>query len=168
MKKALIIIVMTFVYIVGCQMLTHKDTQEIKDTIMRYNKILARGYAQMNMTPLRDVATLEHSTKVYHHMAALGESGIRMESQLVDIKFLEIQFPRKDFAMVKTREQWNYSHVKIRTKMPGMNVVRGLIYKLSYELVLRDEKWLVSSVSLLDGNMSERFSQTAISNPAIN
>ena len=71
-------------------MLEHRDTQEVKDTILRYNKLLTGGYSKMNMTPLREVATLEQSIRVYDHMAALGEAGIRMESQLVDIKFLDI------------------------------------------------------------------------------
>ena len=140
-------------------MLEHRDTQEVKDTILRYNKLLTGGYSKMNMTPLREVATLEQSIRVYDHMAALGEAGIRMESQLVDIKFLDIQFPKKDFAKVKTSERWNYSHIRIDSEMPGQNFVKGLIYKLSYELVRKDEKWLVSSVTVLGEDMPEKVSQ---------
>jgi hypothetical protein len=83
-------------------------------------------------------------------MAALGEAKIRMESQLVGIEFLDIQFPGKDLAKVKTREKWNYTHMNINTKMPAQTVVRGLTYKLSYDLIRKNGKWLVSSVSVLE------------------
>jgi len=136
----------------GCRVGTEKDTRQVKDTILRYNQLLAEGYARMNMTPLKEAATPEHAQKVYHHMAALGESKVRMESQLVDIKFSDIQFPKKDFARVKTREKWNYTHINIDTKMPAQTVVQGLIYRLSYELVKKDSRWFVSSISVLEEN----------------
>ena len=37
--------------------------------------------------------------------------------------------------------------------------MKGLIYKLSYELVRKDEKWLVSSVTVLGEDMPEKVSQ---------
>jgi hypothetical protein len=150
MKKAVVIIVLTIVYICGCRVSTEEGIQEVKNTILRYNQLLAEGYAKMNMTLLQEVATLDHATKVYHHMAALGEAKIRIESQLVGIEFLDTQFPKKDLARVKTREKWNYTHVNINTKMPTQTVVKGLIYNLSYDLVRKDGKWLVSSVSILE------------------
>ena len=134
----------------GCFFGTGKETKEVKDTILRYNQLLAEGYARMNMTPLQEVATLEQATKVYHHMAALGEAKIRMESKLAGIEFLDIQFPGENLAKVKTKEKWNYTHVNINTKMPAQSVVQGLIYNLSYELVKKNGKWLVSSVSVLE------------------
>ena len=136
--------------IVGCRFGAEKDIPEVKNTILRYNQLLAEGYARMNMTPLQEVATLEQATKVYHHMAALGEAKIRMESRLVGIEFLDIQFPGENLAKVKTREKWNYTHVNINTKMPAQSVVQGLIYNLSYDLIRRNGKWLVSSVSVLE------------------
>jgi hypothetical protein len=136
--------------ITGCHFGTDKDIRAVKDTILRYNQLLAEGYAKMNMTPLREVATEEHALKVYYHMAALGEAKIRMESHLVGIEFLDIQFPKKDSARVKTREKWNYTHVHINTKMPAQTVVQGLIYNLSYDLIKKDGRWLVSSVSVLE------------------
>jgi hypothetical protein len=150
MKKATLVLLLAVIWISGCHFSTEKDTRAVKDTILRYNQLLSEGYAKMNMTPLQEVATLDHATKVYHHMAALGEAKIRMESQLVGIEFLDIQFPGENRAKVKTREKWNYTHVNINTKMPAQTVVQGLIYKLSYDLVKKDGKWLVSSVSVLE------------------
>jgi hypothetical protein len=159
MKKATIIILIAIMSIVGCRSGTEKDTKMVKDTILRYNQLLAEGYAKMNMTPLQEVATLEHATKVYHHMAALGEAKIRMESQLVGIEFLDIQFPKKDIAKVKTREKWNYTHVNINTKMPAQTIVKGLTYNLSYDLIKKDGRWLVSSVSVLEEKKPENVSK---------
>jgi hypothetical protein len=155
MKKALVLVLMMFVCAGGCRVLSERDTQEVKDTILRYNKLLSEGYAHMDMSPLREVATEEQAQKVYQHMAALGEAGVRMESQVVNIVFLEIKFPKKNLSKVITKEKWNYSHIKIGTAMPGQTVVRGVVYKLSYELVRKNEKWLVSSVSVLAGDSTE-------------
>src|SRR4030042_2381746 len=154
MKKVLLVILLMGICICGCRAGTEKDTVAVKDTILKYNQLLSEGYAKMNMTPLREVATDEHALKVYHHMAALGEAKIRMESQLVNIEFLDIQFPQKYSAKVKTKEKWDYTHVNIGTKMPATTVVQGLLYKLSYELIKKNGKWLVSSVSVLEGNKS--------------
>ncbi|TAL74746.1 MAG: hypothetical protein EPN88_03685, partial [Bacteroidetes bacterium] len=131
MKKTILLILLTVICVGGCHISTEKDTRQVKDTILRYNYLLAEGYARMNMTPLKEVATEEHALKVYHHMAALGEAKVRMESRLVDIEFSDIQFPRKDFAKVKTKERWNYTHINIDSKMPAQTVVQGLLYRLS-------------------------------------
>jgi hypothetical protein len=82
-----------------------------------------------------------------------------MESELVDIEFLDIQVAGPGSAKVMTREKWNYTHVNIDTKMPGQTVVEGVIYNLSYELVRKDEKWLVSSVSVLGEDKREDASK---------
>jgi hypothetical protein len=158
MKKAILIIIL-IVSINGCLFGTGKETKEVKDTILRYNHLLAEGYAKMNMTPLQEVATPEHATKVYYHMAALGEAKIRMESKLINIEFLDIQFPKKDIARVKTREKWNYTHVNINTKMPAQTVVQGLIYNLSYDLIKKDGRWLVSTISVLEEKKPENVSK---------
>ena len=73
-----------------------------------------------------------------------------MESKLAGIEFLDIQFSGENLAKVKTKEKWNYTHVNINTKMPAQSVVQGLIYNLSYDLIKKNGKWLVSSVSVLE------------------
>ena len=152
MKKTILILLLVVICIYGCRVGTDKDTRQVKDTILRYNQLLAEGYARMNMTPLKEVATDEHAQKVYHHMAALGEAKIRMESKLIDIEFSDIQFPRKDLVRVKTKEKWNYNHINIDSKMPAQTVVQGLLYRLSYELVKKNGRWFVSSISVLEEN----------------
>jgi hypothetical protein len=111
------------------------------------------------MTRIQEVATKEQALKVFNHMAALGEAKIRMESQLVDIEFLDIQVAEPGSAKVKTREEWHYTHVNTDAKIPGQRSVKGLIYELSYELVRRNDRWLVSSVSRLEEQDTSARSQ---------
>ncbi len=159
MKQALFVAPLMCVWIGACNIDAGKDTQAVKDTILRYNRLLAEGYAKMDMTLLQKVATQEQATKVYNHMAALGEAKIRMESRLVGIDFLDVQFSEKNVAQVKTRETWNYTHVNIDTKMPGQTVVEGLIYTLSYGLVMEHGQWFVSCVTVLEEDNVENLSQ---------
>lgn len=158
MQKTLLVVLLISTFISGCRIGIEKNTQKIKDTVMRYNQLLAEGYSNMNMTPLRGVATEEHAQKVYHHMAALGEANLRMETRLLDIEFLDIQFPAEDLARLKTKERWNYTHININTNMPGNDALKEVTYILSYELVKNDGKWFVSSVSVLEGENQEDIS----------
>jgi hypothetical protein len=152
MKRALLI-TLAVLWTCGCGGESRKDIVAVQHTVLRYTQLLAEGYAQMNMTPLQAVATEEQSLKAYNHMSALGEGKIRMESHLEDIEFLDIHLPEKDLARVKTREKWNYAHINIANHgkaLPSQKVVQGLIYNLDYELVKRDGRWFVSSVSVLE------------------
>lgn len=128
---------------------TETDTLAVEHTVLRYSQLLAEGYSKMNMTPLQAVATEEQASRVYRHMAALGDAGTRMESELKDIEFLDIQISDKDGARVKTRERWNYIHQSTDTGLARRTVVEGLIYELAYNLVRQDSRWLVSSISVL-------------------
>jgi hypothetical protein len=110
------------------------------------------------MIRLQDVATEEQALKAYNHMSALGEAKIRMESKLINIEFLDIQLCGEKMAEVKTMEKWNYTHVNTDTQMPRQTV-QGLIYNLSYELVKKDGKWLVSSVSVSGEDKPENASK---------
>jgi hypothetical protein len=139
----------------ACGTDTAEQTRAVKETILQYNQFLVEGYAKMDMTQLQKVATPEQARKVYQHMAALAEANIRMESQLVDIQFLDVQLPEENVAQVKTRETWNYTHVNIDTKMPGQTIVEGLIYALSYELVMEHGQWFVSCVTVLEEHKVE-------------
>ena len=148
-KKNFFLAAVTAMYVCSCAIDSKKDTLAVQHAVLRYTQLLTQGYSKMNMTPLQAVATEEQALKAYRHMSALGEARIRMESFLEDIEFTDIQLSDKDGARVKTREKWNYRHIGTDLKMPRQTVVEGLIYELSYDLVKRDGKWLVSSVSVL-------------------
>ena len=59
-------------------------------------------------------------------------------------------FTQERLGRSKDQRKWNYSHINIDSKMPSQTVVQGLIYTLSYELVRKDGRWFVSSVSALE------------------
>jgi hypothetical protein len=149
MKKTLVVAFVIITWIGGCRADTEKDTLAVQHSVLRYTQLLAEGYAKMNMTALLQVATDEQALRAYHHMSALGSSKIRMESELVDIEFLDIEFPEREMASVKTREKWNYTHMNIDTTMPAQTTVEGITYTLSYGLVRKNSRWLVSSVSVI-------------------
>jgi len=121
------------------------DKQLVRNTIIRYNELLSRGYAEMNMTGLRELATENQIEKVYIHMAALGEGKVKMISELKNIDIEDISFPSKDAAMVLTKETWNYTHVNIDTNKVDKKV-EGIVYKLSYDLVKSNGRWVVANV----------------------
>jgi hypothetical protein len=134
---------------------TKADIVAIQHTVLHYNQLLAEGYAKMNMTNLQEAAIQEQALKAYHHMSALGSAKIRMEAELVDIEFLDVELAEKNLAKVTTTEKWNYTHVGMDAGLPNQTVVRGLIYELAYELVKCDGRWLVSSVSVLKEDKTE-------------
>ncbi|OGW25223.1 MAG: hypothetical protein A2X59_12555 [Nitrospirae bacterium GWC2_42_7] len=140
MKNAIAVLTM-LILLSGCS----KETARIQDTVIRYNQLLIEGYKSLNMNPLQEVATKEQATKLYYHMAALGEADIRMHSQLKKIDFQGVTFPGSDKAVVMTREVWDFAHMDIRS---GEKIYeeKGFIYNVSYELMKDKERWLIEKV----------------------
>jgi hypothetical protein len=52
-EKTIPFILLTVICVGSCWIIAEKDTRQVKDTILRYNYILAERYAGINMTPLR-------------------------------------------------------------------------------------------------------------------
>lgn len=129
-----------------------RELSSVQLGILRYTKLLAEGYAQMNMTPLLAVATEKHARKVFRHMSALGDAKIRMESRLEDIEFLGVQLEGGNRATAKTMEKWSYLNVHRGSEggIPSGTAIEGMTYTLSYEMVKRNGTWLVSSVTVLN------------------
>jgi len=88
----------------------------------------------MNMNELVQVATIEHATKVYNHMAAIGEANIKMNSQLKKIDFIDLKFPKKNKAVVSTREVWDFVHTDINTNKKILEE-KDFVYELKYVLI---------------------------------
>ena len=142
-KKLFSGIVLILIFISCTENISNSKSHE--KIILRYNELLVRGYVEMNMTPLREVATEDQVQKVYHHMAALGESGLRLESELKDIDFLEINYDGKNIAFVKTRESWDYNHFHINTKKSSKKI-ENFVYELTYRLTKEDGMWIIANV----------------------
>lgn len=136
-----------FMFLLACSSETVKE-DEVKKTILRYNTLLAKGYSELNMTPLREVAAEMQAEKEYIHMAALGEGKVRMLSELKSIEFLEVSVTGSS-ASVRTKEVWDYSHININTNQT-VDTQRDIVYSLRYDLVKEGGRWLVSSVKSID------------------
>lgn len=122
------------------------DPAVLENTIVQYNRLLAEGYRTLNMNSLAQVATEERATKAYYHMAALGEERKRMEATLKHMDFLGTKVLSPDQVEIKTREEWDYRHINIDSKK--LESESSIIYELTYSLVKKNDKWLVSDIHI--------------------
>jgi hypothetical protein len=121
----------------------------VKAVIMRYNLLVVEGYRSMNMNPLQEVATEEHATSVYYHMAALGEGKVRMLSHLNQIEFAGITFTTPDTAQVTTRERWDFAHVNITSGRKSYEE-KHFPYQMAYDLKKVGDRWLITAIRAVD------------------
>lgn len=103
----------------------------------------------MDMNELNSVATRDQAYTEYFQMSALGESGVRMMSRLTSIEFGEVTFSGDSSATVETTETWEYEHISLETS-ETVRTEKGVIYRLRYELVMQEDRWLVDRVTSLD------------------
>lgn len=149
MRRQLPLVLFVVIWVFGCRTSPDTNAQAVKDTILRYNQLLAEAYAKMNMNPLQEVATADQAAREFRHMAALGEAKIRMESALKRIEFSGITFSGGDEASVITRETWDYTHIDTRTRAP-VKVQQNVPYMLKYGLKKEKARWRVASVEAVD------------------
>lgn len=150
MKLLAGIALVTAIVLGGCHNGGGAESTAVKGTIMRYNQLLSDGYRSLNMNPLQEVATPEQATRLYHHMAALGEGKVRMDSTLKNIEFVKVTFPTSGEAAVNTRETWDFAHLDIGT---GKKVYeeRGFVYEMEYLLKPAQGRWIIYNVTTLGG-----------------
>lgn len=129
----------------------------IKTAINRYNQLLADGYRTMNMNQLQQVATVDQATKLYHHMAALGEARLRMDSSLKGISFIKIEQQKPGVASVQTRETWDFSHISTATGKKESEEL-SFIYEMRYSLKQENGRWIITNVDTLSGKSSNKLS----------
>ncbi len=122
------------------------NSAPVRETVMQYNALLADGYRNLNMNPLAAIATRQQATRVYHHMAALGEARTKMDAHLLDISFKGIEFTGADRAEARTVEHWSYTYINIDSGKKTADNTAG--YTLLYSLVREKETWLVAGITI--------------------
>ncbi len=127
---------------------TRDASREVKGVVMRYNQLLSEGYRSMNMNPLQEVATPEQATRLYHHMAALGEGKLKLDSTLKDIQFVNVAYPSRDQATVETRETWDFTHLVIPTGKKYAQE-KNFIYVMRYQLKNANGRWVIHAVDAI-------------------
>ena len=141
MTRVVIVLILTIpILLLGCD----KGKAQLKDTVVKYNTLLAEGYRNLNMNPLIQVATERRATKAFYHMAALGEARIKMDAKLKKITFSDIKIISHDKAEVVTDEIWDYTYLSIDSSKPLFD--NSITYKLKYILEKRSNRWLVADI----------------------
>ena len=148
MRKLFIPAFLLLVLIAGCQRQSG-DERAVRETVRRYNQLLAEGYSRMDMEPLMEVATREEFSRVLHHMTALKEAGLRLESKLKKLEFTGESITDPRTARVTTREIWDFAQVGTISGKDDLRAV-DVVHFLSYDLVKNGEKWLVKRVVPLE------------------
>ncbi len=124
------------------------EQERIRNTIVLYNALLAKGYRTQDMTVLSEAATEERALKAYYHMAALGEGKVRMDSKLLNIVFNDLQMLSDVKANVDTSEKWDYQYINFDTQ--SREYENTVDYKLKYSLVKQSGKWFVDDIQILE------------------
>lgn len=139
----------------GCQAGSSQEKKQVKGAIMAYTRLLAEGYESLKMGGLLKVADREQVTKVYYHMASLGEARTKLVSHLNDISYGELKFPNLSTATVETKELWAFRHVNIDTGKVTLEE-KNYPYALDYRLRKRDGIWLVKAVTSIDNQAGSK------------
>lgn len=123
----------------------------IRDTVLRYNRLLAEGYSRMSMEPLLEVAAREEFSRVNHHMLALRSAGLRLESRLVKLEFTDVKIENPGAARATTREYWDFAQIGATSGRENLGA-RNVLHLLAYDLCKEGDVWRVQRVTPLDGN----------------
>lgn len=137
------------VVIVGC-VNQKNDSGEIEYLVRRYNQLVIQGYRNQNMNPMQEVTNEEQARKLYHHMAALGEAQLRMESELKSIVFKKTDLRGSSEATVETEETWDFCHRRMVTNEKFAEE-KDFIYRMGYILNKKDGRWLITRVNTISG-----------------
>lgn len=128
----------------------NNDARDMEHVIRRYNQLVIQGYRNQDMNPMQEVTTEEQARKLYHHMAALGEGQLRMESELKGIIFKKTDLRGSSEATVETEETWDFSHRKMATNEKFAEE-KGFIYRMGYVLNKKDGRWMITQVNTISG-----------------
>lgn len=133
----------------GCGRTVSEKERAVHDAIRSYNEALVLGFAEMDMNRLQGTATEAQAGNDAVLMQSLGSGGVRMVATVRSIEFGEIAFPAEDTARVTTTETWDYRHESLTTS-ETVRTEKGVVYRLAYDLVYQDGRWLVAAVTSLD------------------
>jgi len=135
----------------GCSAAPAKapNVLEVETAVRAYNAALVTAFAELDMNELNAVATEEQAAADFPVMSALGESGVRMLSTLKSIEFGAVSFSGESSATVTTTETWDYRYESLETSMT-VREETGVVYRLRYDLVRQDSRWLVAVVASID------------------
>jgi hypothetical protein len=118
--------------------------------VLRYDELLAQGYRSLDMTPLQEVATPDLALKAYHHMSAIGEGKLRLESKATAVEFTKVELRGAADAHVETRETWDFAHVEMKTGRTFAEE-KGFVYEMAYDLRKQAGRWIIVEARTASG-----------------
>lgn len=121
--------------------------EQVKNTVLTYLTLLADGYRNQNMTPLLHSATRKRADKAYYHMSSLGESEVKMNPRLLEIRIPSVILGAGERAEARAVEKWQY--VYYRTDTGNKVYENDVSYELTYKLVREQgRRWLVDEITV--------------------
>lgn len=157
MKQGSCLIILMLVVLSRCSF-DSPDIKAAKETIRKYNRYIADGYAKMDMKALKEAATEGEISRVFHHMITLKESKIRLESQLKDLIFETVTVKADNTILVRTKEVWDFKQIGSTTGTLETQAT-DVVHILSYEVVRQGGRWLVNKVTPLEDKELSRKSR---------
>jgi hypothetical protein len=158
-------IVLSVSLVVGCASIgSFREQRTVRQVIERYNRLLADGYRNFNMTPMRSVATSLQAEDEYIHMSSLAEGGVRLDSDLRVLEFVRVSVETTT-ARAETRETWDYRQY---SRADGSLVLtqEGQFYHLAWDLIRQpDGRWLVSDVRAISATATAAPSRAGTITP---
>lgn len=149
-----IAILLSMALLWNCEKAAEDQTRQIlRHVVIQYNRILSECYSNLNMTDLLEIATEDRVRKAYYHMSALGEAGIRMKPNMINIRFTGIRPGGDEKAEVTTHETWEYIHVKIDDGT--IKSRKRASYDMQYFLTKQEGRWLVADVKIMKADEKE-------------
>ena len=141
---ALIALVLT-----ACGSFFDKDQMEIKRVIRWYDDALVKVYSQFNVKPLDGLASEREMIRVNMMLAKFNREKKIMESELVELTFLNISLKNGNKAEVETKEKWRYRYLR-----KGINFVikpwADMEYRMKYEMVKSRGQWIVGLSTMIE------------------
>ena len=133
----------------ACGSFFDKDQMEIKRIIRWYDDALVKVYSQLNVKPLDGLASEREMTRVNMMLAKFYREKKIMESELVDLTFLNISLENINKAEVETKEKWRYRYLR-----KGTNFVikpwTDVEYKMNYKMVKSKGLWIIGLSTMMD------------------
>lgn len=125
------------------------ETLAIHQAVTDYNDALVRAFATLDLGELESVATTEQVTEETFTLMQLQSENALMNAKLVSIEFGEVVVYAEDDVSITTHETWDYDYVSLESS-ETIRSDHGVKYDLRYDLVLKDEVWLVYAVDAFD------------------
>ncbi len=123
-----------------------KETAVIKDTVLRYNKMLIEAAKTGDVGPLKGILVQKESEKLYFWIASWHDSQVYMDGKIVNIHFNNITLSGNT-AEVITSEDWIYEYRNLETGQ-SVQPASEIHYDMEYHLLKKDKTWIINEIKV--------------------